>query len=139
MRNVRLVSVFLGLSLVQIGCGTADTATDRPYNQADASKLLVLTQAEPEGENCSAGGVQLRIGANGVDGIDAIDSVAGLTGATGTTGTSALIRTTVELLGPNCLLGGLKVTSGIDTNRNAVLGDAEVTGTCYLCALKAVL
>jgi len=37
--------------------------------------------------------------------------------------------------GAHCLLGGLKVESGVDSNKNLLLDASEVTNTAYLCTL----
>ena len=38
-----------------------------------------------------------------------------------------------EAAGENCAAGGLKVTTGKDTDGNGTLDAAEVTGTDYVC------
>jgi hypothetical protein len=35
--------------------------------------------------------------------------------------------------GSNCTYGGVKVTSGLDTNRDGILAAGEVTSTTYVC------
>jgi hypothetical protein len=44
-----------------------------------------------------------------------------------------LTRRDVEPSGANCAHGGTAVQSGLDTNRNGVLEDSEVTRTDYVC------
>lgn len=49
------------------------------------------------------------------------------------TGTNALIRQDVEPPGANCRQGGTAVKSGVDSNANGTLDNAEVTNTTFVC------
>lgn len=51
----------------------------------------------------------------------------------GGSSSSALIKTTAEPIGVNCMTGGLKVESGLDANANGILDASEVTATNYVC------
>jgi hypothetical protein len=51
----------------------------------------------------------------------------------GVAGTTALVRQSVEPAGAHCATGGTKIESGLDTNANGALDDAEVTATSYVC------
>lgn len=49
------------------------------------------------------------------------------------TGAPPLVATTPEPPGANCAAGGVAIKSGLDTNGNGVLDEAEVTSTSYAC------
>jgi hypothetical protein len=51
----------------------------------------------------------------------------------GTNGFNSLLKTSAELPGLNCVSGGLKLDVGLDSNRNGILENAEITTTSYLC------
>ncbi|MEY3049538.1 MAG: hypothetical protein RL365_1576, partial [Bacteroidota bacterium] len=64
--------------------------------------------------------------------------VAGTNGTNGTNGSNglnALVKTTAEPAGANCVAGGTKVETGLDANNNGVLDLAEinVAQTTYVC------
>ena len=61
--------------------------------------------------------------------------VAGPAGTNGTNGLNALVKTTVEPAGANCVAGGTKVETGLDANNNGVLDLAEINAaqTTYVC------
>ncbi|AEG92391.1 DUF7151 family protein [Ramlibacter tataouinensis] len=46
----------------------------------------------------------------------------------------ALVELEAEPAGPRCAAGGTRVQSGIDSDADGVLDDAEVTRTAYVCA-----
>ncbi len=46
---------------------------------------------------------------------------------------SSLVSTLDEPAGDNCVFGGLAVVSGVDTNGDGELGEAEVTTVSYVC------
>ncbi|MET0790666.1 MAG: hypothetical protein ABW061_04035 [Polyangiaceae bacterium] len=54
----------------------------------------------------------------------------------GSNGLGSLVKSVVELPGSNCLLGGVKIASGIDTNNNTVLDAGEVTSTNYAAEIS---
>jgi len=59
----------------------------------------------------------------------------GPSGGNGPPGASALIVTSVEPAGANCLFGGTKLEVGIDANKDGTLDSSEVSpgGTSYVC------
>jgi hypothetical protein len=59
--------------------------------------------------------------------------LAGTAGLNGTDGLNALIVTTLEPQGTNCVDGGQKIKSGLDGNRNNTLDLTEVVATQYIC------
>ena len=114
-------------------------------NGIDGKNTLANTVIEPSGVNCSTGGVKVEYGIdsnnNGVLDNSEINSALtkyvcnGLTGAKGETGHSALIRTTSETPGLNCVNGGTKIETGLDINSNGILEDNEVNilQTKFIC------
>lgn len=129
---------------------------------ADPDPGLVVTAAENPGENCVDGGVVIRAGqdedrdgllsipetkttsyvCNGVDGEngddglpgrDGLDGDDGINGTNGTNGLNSLVATVAEAPGTNCVAGGVRITTGLDTNRNNILDAAEVTASRYVC------
>lgn len=51
----------------------------------------------------------------------------------GDDGLSSLVKLSVELPGENCLNGGQKIETGIDSNQNGVLDPSEVQQTEFIC------
>ncbi|MEQ3778315.1 MAG: hypothetical protein ABNH27_14500 [Alcanivorax sp.] len=120
--------------------------------------LLALASTEPvePGEECSAGGYRIDTGIDlngngvletaeiqhtsyacngldGADGEDGQDGEDGEDGQDGLDGLSALIKTEIELPGAVCPAGGVRVLSGVDTNRNGLLDAGEEAQASYLC------
>ncbi len=52
---------------------------------------------------------------------------------TGANGKISLVKTTAEVAGVNCAVGGTKIEAGIDNNGNNTLDAAEVTNISYVC------
>ncbi len=57
----------------------------------------------------------------------------GATGDQGVPGTDALVRTTDEPAGMNCLDGGVRVDAGIDADGSGTLESGEIAATAYAC------
>jgi hypothetical protein len=74
-------------------------------------------------------------GASGPTGATGPAGLAGTNGTNGTNGLNALVKTTVELAGANCVAGGTKVETGLDANNNGVLDLAEINAaqTTFVC------
>ena len=74
-------------------------------------------------------------GPQGVTGTTGLQGPAGAAGTNGTNGLNALIKTTTEPAGSNCVNGGTKIESGLDANSNGVLDASEVNAgqTKYIC------
>ena len=82
-----------------------------------------------------ASGTNGTNGAVGAIGPAGAQGIQGVPGTNGTNGLTALVKTTVEPAGPNCVAGGTKVENGLDANNNGILDAGEVNSvqTTYVC------
>ncbi len=82
-----------------------------------------------------AQGIQGAPGVPGPQGIQGLTGPIGAAGSNGLNGQNALVKTTLEPAGANCLTGGVKVESGLDANNNGILDAAEVNAllTTFVC------
>ena len=83
-------------------------------------------------------GIQGASGAQGLagaQGIQGLQGISGAPGAAGQNGLNALIKTTSEAAGSNCVNGGTKIETGLDANGNGVLevGEVNASQTKYVC------
>jgi len=91
------------------------------------------------GDDCAAGGFRLALGrdtnGDGLLGDDEIEGTALLcNGVDGVDGRDSLIRQTKLKAGSaECPNGGIRFDSGIDLDRDGVLGDEEVSTTNAIC------
>lgn len=106
---------------------------------ADGLRALVVTDVEPVGANCAAGGRRVDSGVD-LDGDAQLSSSEitsttyvcnGEQGADGAGGNAFLVG--AEPPGANCAVGGLAVSTGPDTNGNGTLDPSEITNTQYVC------
>jgi hypothetical protein len=93
--------------------------------------------AGPSGASGTNGaqGIQGAPGVPGPQGIQGLTGPIGAAGSNGLNGQNALVKTTLEPAGANCLTGGVKVESGLDANNNGILDAAEVNAllTTFVC------
>ena len=98
---------------------------------------LAEVSEEPEGANCPQGGQRLDTGIdkNGDNELqpDEIDATSYICDGVSTNGKTSLIIQTEEPEGDNCLVGGVKIETGIDENENGILDNDEVDTTSYVC------
>ena len=82
-----------------------------------------------------AQGIQGAPGVPGPQGIQGLTGPIGAAGSNGLNGQNALVKTTLEVAGANCINGGVKVESGLDANTNGILDPAEVNAllTTFVC------
>ena len=142
--------------------GTTGTTGASGVSGANGLNTLLVSIAEPVGANCTYGGTKVTSGfdnngngildsgeitsiayicngANGSNGANGNTGATGTNGATGTTGTNganglnALVAIAAEPVGVYCTYGGIKITSGLDTNANEQLDPSEVSSTTYVC------
>ncbi len=110
-------------------------------NGANGLNTLVAVVSEPAGANCADGGYKLTSGldTNSDSTLQASEVTStnyvcnGANGTNGTNGLNTLMATVPEAPGANCLAGGLKITSGLDTDSDGILQASEVTSTNYVC------
>jgi hypothetical protein len=116
-------------------------------NGTNGLMSLVSVTDEPAGSNCADGGKKISSGldTNNDSIIEASEVTStnyvcngangsnGANGRNGTNGYNTLLATTSEPAGVNCTYGGLKITSGLDTNNDGTLEASEVTSTSYVC------
>lgn len=151
-----------GGSKIQSGIDTnangaldADEVTNTSYvcngstgATGDAGKnALTNVLSEPAGSNCASGGSRIQAGVD-LNGNGVLDSSevtsnsfichgatgpTGPAGATGASGFNSLVKVTPEPAGANCTSGGNKIQTGLDTNRDGVLGSDEITSTQFTC------
>ncbi len=117
---------------------------------ADGVASLVNTSIVTPGAQCAGGGVRIDTGlddnVNGVldpseitatnyvcNGIDGAAGSDGTDGTDGQNGFSSLIATDIEAAGANCSVGGVRIRTGVDANRNNLLDSTEVQTTRYVC------
>ncbi|WP_444547776.1 DUF7151 family protein [Stigmatella ashevillensis] len=109
---------------------------------------LTKTTAVAAGSNCAAGGLKVETGVDSnrnalldTTEVDATmtryicNGTQGSQGLKGDAGFAALTKTTAVAGGANCVAGGVKLETGLDSNRNALLDASEVdaTMTRYIC------
>ena len=61
------------------------------------------------------------------------------TSSDGSGGKDSLMNIVVEPAGDNCPVGGQKILSGLDTDKNGELEETEVLQTSYVCSGKSVI
>ncbi|MCK6547224.1 putative Ig domain-containing protein [Myxococcota bacterium] len=71
-----------------------------------------------------------RVLCNGTDGVDGVDGADGTDGLDGDRG---LIDVSVEPAGATCPIGGQRIATGLDVDRDGILDAAEVTSLDYVC------
>jgi hypothetical protein len=110
-------------------------------NGTNGLTSLNTVTTEPAGSNCPNGGDKVDTGLdkdrNGI--LDPSEVTMsyyicnGQNGSNGTNGFNGLTEVTTESSGTNCPSGGLKIDTGLDTNRNGILDLGEITTTNYVC------
>jgi len=116
-----------------LGASEVDS-TSYVCNGGTSDQALVATSVEPPGSNCADGGIKIEVGLDdNRDGTLDPGEVDATTYACNGTGFDGLVNTTDEPAGTNCVDGGIKIESGLDTNQNGTLDPNEVTVTSYVC------
>ena len=117
---------------------------------ANGLTSLIGTGSETAGANCAHGGSRfstgLDINANSIleaaevtsssyacNGSPGANGSNGSNGTNGSNGLNSLIRLSPEPASANCAAGGTRIEAGLDSNRNNVLENPEVTSTSYVC------
>ena len=112
-----------GLSAFQIWKDLGNTETEEDF----------ITALKGE-DGKSAYQIWLDAGNTGTE-EEFLNSLKGESGGDGESASQSLINTTIEVAGQNCANGGIKIETGIDTNKDGILGADEVNSsqTKYLC------
>lgn len=107
----------------------------------DAPVTLLVTAEEPAGTNCAAGGARVQTGLDAdADGALAAAEVTSTRYVcNGAAATDAVVVTATEPPGPNCVAGGVRVSSGLDLDRDGTLDAGEVQATSFVCDAAAAL
>ncbi len=123
-------------------CGGA-AGTSGAAGLAGADSVSMLTLMADAGANCASGGKAVSVGLdanrNGVLDVPEMTSTgyvcngASGTSTSGAAGLDSLLATVTETAGAHCSWGGMKTTSGLDSNGNLALDAGEVTSTTYVC------
>jgi len=148
MKKIVLHSMMMViLVLLTTGCGGSSSGSQG----ASGSDGLTQQSVEASGTNCIYGGtrVDLGIDSDGDGNLSSSEitqttyvcndhnmsdsSDGGNSGVDGVDGANALILQSIEESGANCSGGGIRIDSGIDSNRDGNLSSEEITQTSYLC------
>jgi hypothetical protein len=137
-----------GLVSLQVGGGTVVSGSLSAIDWA-TGPYFIKTETDPEGgSNYSISGTSQLLsvpyalysangtpGPQGPQGPAGPQGAAGQNGQNGNNGKNALIRTTPEAAGANCVNGGVKIEAGLDADGNGQLSDAEVNAsqTKFIC------
>ena len=93
---------------------------------------IIFEEKGPAGDTGEIG----VTGANGIDGGIGTDGSPGVDGTNGTDGDNALnalVNSTLEPVGLNCVNGGIRIDVGVDNDANGVLETTEIDQTQYVC------
>jgi hypothetical protein len=126
---------------------SGDEITSRQVvcHHADPTALAIVELApEPAGANCPAGGTRVRWGVdlnknNQLDAAELEGSLFvcngrdGTPGAAGADGFTTLFTSEPEPVSGACPFGGVRLSHGLDRNRNGVLDPAEVERADFVC------
>jgi hypothetical protein len=107
----------------------------------DGSISLVLVEDESGGANCANGGVKLSSGVDSNNDAElALEEIDyskylcnGTDGQNDANGFTSLTASIVEKAGDECVNGGLKIQTGLDSSRNQILDENEVKQVEYVC------
>lgn len=79
----------------------------------------------------------LACSGDGSDGARGEQGPPGGDGATGAAGANALVLQSVIPPGEDCAFGGVRISSGVDTDGDATLDEDEITATNVVCSTEA--
>jgi|TARA_B110000114_G_C15036146_1_gene375035 hypothetical protein len=138
--KLRLSYLFLtSLTILFIffSCDDGEDGFDGQNGQ-DGFNSIILTQLEPNGSNCENGGIELNYGLdlnrNNILEENEIENTEYIcNGIDGLNGFNSLIVSEEENQGANCENGGIKISYGMDVNRNNVLETNEIENSYYIC------
>jgi hypothetical protein len=129
--RLRTVAIALVLGALT-ACGGDE---DRGHRQ------LVDVAGRPPGDECEAGGAEIRSGTDGDgDGVldeEEVEQVELVCGAGGQGGT--LVELTPEPPGPHCDEGGVAIVTGSDDNQDGELDEDEISSLEYVCGASLAM
>jgi hypothetical protein len=101
----------------------------------DAEQVAVRTVPLAPGTPCANGGLTIEWGVDdNRDGtLDDSEVDQGQALCDGGDGTSPLVAVSPEPAGAHCFAGGSRVDTGVDADRDGVLGSSEVATSAYVC------
>jgi hypothetical protein len=101
----------------------------------EGKRALLDMIAEPEGNNCSSGGIKIVSGIdlNKNNTLDNAEIQSTNYICNGNSGYNSLLNIVPVPVGAFCSAGGYKITSGIDLNNNNTLEENEIQHTEYVC------
>jgi hypothetical protein len=96
---------------------------------------LFAIVTEPAGVNCPNGGIRISAGSdkNSNDTLDDSEITSTSFVCNGIDGLTTLTTVMTEPAGNNCSTGGVKINSGVDSNKNNLLDAPEIKSTTYSC------
>lgn len=108
---------------------------------ADGLSALIRTELQSPGAICPAGGIRVLSGVdvNRNGQLDAGEETQtsylcnGVAGQDGDGGANALLASTQIPSGAQCVSGGYRIDTGLDSDDNGLLEGAEVTSSFYVC------
>ena len=132
-----------GLVSLEIGSGTAVSGKFEDVNWANGP-YFIKTETDPSGgTNYSISATSqlmsvpyaLYAEKSGTPGPKGDTGAIGPIGPKGDAGKNALIKTSIENAGANCIAGGTKIETGLDANSDGVLDASEINAnlTRYVC------
>jgi len=133
---ILVLSIAIFASCSGGGGGVGGVAPASQSAGKDSVAYSVLNSAPTN--TCPNGGITVYVGidknSNGI--LDLSESTSTqyvCNGTNGSNGYTALVAIVSEQSGTNCTYGGDKISIGLDTDGNGILGSSEVTSTQYIC------
>jgi hypothetical protein len=106
----------------------------RGENGADGNDCTVTEGTDKTIIECTDGTkATIADGPTGPSGTNGADGENGADGFDGTDGSTSLLLMTDEPTGTHCPLGGTRIDSGLDKNKDNSLTTNEITSTQYVC------
>ena len=140
MNQIKIKNLLLGLIILFfIGCegeeGPIGPNGENGTNGTNGFNSLVSITNEPSGTNCENGGIKVEVGIdnNSNGSLDSDEILSTSYVCNGIDGNTSLTSVITEPAGTNCENGGIKIDSGVDTNKDGTLDDTEITATAFVC------
>ncbi len=133
--NISTAALLFGTVLMLAACDGSDgtTGNDGATGKDGKDGASGLDGLSGKDGASGAAGLKGKDGAPGVDGVIGKDGSNGTNGAAGGKGLSSLLLADAEPAGLHCSAGGVRISTGLDSNADGVLGSVEITSTHYMC------